>query len=121
MQVALKEGFPVRDRTFVGNYRYYSFSLASKEDIEQIDFFLTIMTGDVILIWSKTEKYPTYEDIDKQKAFTNETDSIILDKENIYEGIYYLSVYAFEVSEYTIGLAIERSEGRAIKITELKL
>ena len=73
------------------------------------------------MIWSKTEKYPTYEDIDHGKAFTNWTDSIVLEKKDIYEGTYYLSVYAFALSEYTINLAIQRSEGLQMKIPEIKL
>ena len=69
----MQEGVTVRGILLTGNYNYYSFTLAKTWNIKELQFFLTVITGDVLLIWSKTEKYPNLQHIEAKKAFTNWT------------------------------------------------
>lgn len=54
----LEESVPYRDRVSTLSYNYYRFSLSSKENVTGVDFFLSTISGDCILLASIIDKFP---------------------------------------------------------------
>lgn len=93
-----------------GSWNYYAFSLPSVENIIKIEFYATVIQGDVTLLLSQKKAYPSFEDYsdadnDIQYSIWN---SIILSNEDIKEGFYYIGIYGNSMTDYSLGVAIER-------------
>jgi hypothetical protein len=74
----------------------------------KLEFYATVIQGDITLLMSKKKPYPNFDDtstpdIDIQYSIWN---SIILEQEDLKEGIYYIGVYGNSMTDYSLGVAI---------------
>jgi hypothetical protein len=100
----LKENTPNRFLQSQKAESFYLFGLADTDKVEEVRFYITVISGDCTLIGSPTKRYPTLHDdppidVAKQDAL-------------IYTSIskmYYLAVKCFEVSLYTLTVTVQRS------------
>ena len=97
-------------------YNYYRFSLSSKENVSQVNFFLTTISGDCILLGSTTNKFPQLPKdsrVDDPEVKTH----IYYLKFNETADAYYVSVFAYDASLYTIAAVVTRINSKNETVT----
>lgn len=108
----LSEGIVEKGTVMKGQINYYAFDLPSSVNISAIEFFATVIQGDVSLLVSQTILYPTLRDLTNQKndVIFSIFNNIVIREPLIKGGYYYIGVYGYELTDYTIGVAIERAK-----------
>jgi hypothetical protein len=90
-----------------GEFNYFSFYLPTIENVTAIEFFTTIIQGDVSILVSTTIKYPTMEDMfNNGDVEFGALTSVIMKGKKLKVGTYYIGVYGFAITDYTIGVAL---------------
>ena len=57
----LREGQIEKGTVMTGTINYYAFELPSDENIRKIEFYTTVLQGDISLIVSQKIPYPTFD------------------------------------------------------------
>jgi hypothetical protein len=78
--------------------------LAKTTDVEEVRFYITVISGDCILVGSPTKRFPKLHDDPPNDIAKEDT----LSYTSIAQ-IYYLSVKCFEVSLYSITASVKRA------------
>ena len=104
----LREGHMEKGTVMQGTWNYYAFQLPSIENLVRLEFYATVIQGDVTLLLSQKKAYPSFDDTtdddsDIQYSIWN---SVILSQEDIKAGFYYIGVYGNSMTDYSIGVAI---------------
>jgi hypothetical protein len=103
-QTALRliDGRPERDYANVNEYEYYSFEVVT--DHQDVVFILTPFSGDPDLFVSRTNPHPNATDYDwKKRSFGTDVIPIVYGSDpKGGPGVYYVSVFGFRNSSYTI-------------------
>lgn len=117
----LEESVPYRDRVSTLTYNYYRFSLSSKENVVGVDFFLSTISGDCILLASTIDKFPQLSK-DSREENPNVRTHLYYIKFNESADAYYVSVFAYDESYYTLTAVVTRkSKQNETLISELDL
>lgn len=56
----MKEGQLIRDAIFKDESLYYRFGLSSLDGVIEVTFFITVIEGDVALLGSTEDPYPSF-------------------------------------------------------------
>lgn len=81
-------------------------------DITKIEFYLTIIQGDALLLVSMNKTYPTAQDILKSDNDIRSSiwNAVVIDGEGIKVGTYHIGVYGDAMTDYSISVAISRAK-----------
>ena len=93
------------------NYNFYKFSLSSKENVSDVNFFLTTISGDCILLGSTINKFPRLPKdsrVDEPEVKTHLYYVKFNRSETELTDSYYVSVFAYDTSFYTITAVVTR-------------
>ena len=104
--VFLQEGHLAKDMIYKNEYLYYQFGLSSLEGVISITVFVTVIEGDIFLLSSTEDMYPTLETNSTNLKFSS-SNTLFYARDQIASKIY-VSVYGLEFSEFTIGVTISR-------------
>ena len=102
----LQEGHLTKDMIYKNKYLYYQFGLSSLEGVISITVFVTVIEGDIFLLSSTEDMYPTLETNSTNLKFSS-SNTLFYARDQIASKIY-VSVYGLEFSEFTIGVTISR-------------
>ena len=102
----LREGHLAKDMIYKNEYLYYQFGLSSLEGVISITVFVTVIEGDIFLLSSTEDMYPTLETNSTNLKFSS-SNTLFYARDQIASKIY-ISVYSLEFSEFTIGVTISR-------------
>lgn len=102
----MREGKLIKEYIPRDNYAYFALSLPDLDKIEEVNVFMTALSGDAALIVSATEKLPDFTSsaVKQSGAKCN----IVLGKSELSKEIY-ISVYAFQFTEVNLGVIVHRS------------
>lgn len=93
---ALREGELSRNIVFMDEYLYFKFSLTSIEDVLSITFYLTVLEGDLYLVSSITDQFPSLESNAADLLFS--TGNSLTYQRNQLSHTIYLAVYGLQLS-----------------------
>lgn len=109
--ILLKEDEGFRSQLETNQKDYYKFHVKNASNIEEINFVVDCIAGDLIVLASKTNRFPNQTNYEKISFF--ELDYIKYRKdennENSLEGTYYISIESFSAIDYIITPIIHRS------------
>jgi hypothetical protein len=89
----LREGQIIKEYIPKGNYVYFAFSLPNIDSVDQINVFLTTLSGDAALIISTTEQLPNLNS--KGVKESGSKCNIVLSRDQLASEVY-ISVYAYQ-------------------------
>lgn len=70
-----------------------------------------MLEGDISLLLSRKIKYPSFDTYDQDPDIRfSVLGKIVIEGSNLTTGVYYASIYGYEISEYTISVAIQRKK-----------
>ncbi|MDP6585614.1 MAG: hypothetical protein QF535_13235 [Anaerolineales bacterium] len=103
----LKENEPRKQFIAEEEMQYFSFTILNATNtngstLSEVKFTQTIITGDVVMLTSTTERYPSFEKSDhvsySSKPVSYQSHSGFLN----LTGTYYIAVYAYDASYYSL-------------------
>jgi hypothetical protein len=107
----LREGELSRDLVFKDEYLYFRFLLSSLEDVLSITLYATVLEGDLYLLGSGKDEYPTMDSKADDLLFSV-GNHLTFEKDQLAKAIY-ISVYGIELSEFTLGVKVTRKAHNA--------
>ena len=93
-----------------------------------MEIYTTVIQGDIAMLIARKNKFPEFETLSDDDVEMNIFGHYVVEGNKLTKGIYYFAIYGYEVSDYTISVAIQRSkgvqnhtdEGKA-EVTEIRL
>ncbi|KAL4429430.1 hypothetical protein ABPG74_021017 [Tetrahymena malaccensis] len=109
--VQLQENNPLYQKIGVEQFNYYSYNLVSLEGIKKIYFQVTPISGIMELLVSRYHTNPNFRETERIACFCSNVISYNVEEllqQNQQSINFYMSVYGFSNSIYTISVYIER-------------
>lgn len=116
----LREAASEKGTVGKGETVYYSFYLPSVDNVTAMEFFLTVIQGDVSVMVSTTVKYPSLDDLSLNNDIVfGIMNSVIIEAGDLRVGTYYIGVYGYAITDFSIGVAIRRKKATADNSTDV--
>lgn len=106
--IRLHEEQSIKSALMMHQKDYYKFTLEAGDDYVEVQFQLTVLSGDVFMFGSRTNQWPSETDHDQQAILDLSVMIYRADKNHALPGDYYLTVYADSLSVYTINTFVLR-------------
>lgn len=107
----LREGQLARDIVLKQEYLFYRFVLGSLDNVDSITFYSTIIEGDLYLIASTVEQFPTLESEGKNLFFS--VGNFLTFQKNELANTIYITVYGIQLSEFSLGVKVVRTANQS--------
>jgi hypothetical protein len=100
----LMEGALTRDYIYKDEYLYFRFIIGSLDEVVSVTFFTTVIEGDIYLLGSIIDEFPTME----SDGISFSVGSYLTFSKNKLAKTIYVSAYGIELSEFTLGVKVTR-------------